>query len=114
MCMMSGKESFDYAGCALQVRQHNIVLVSVHFRNSTEAAYPAGLNDCVACVKWVAENAESLGVDMSAGGVTLYGPSGGGNLVIATSMRLKGSGIVNGVIANCPATAGWEDEKRYP
>merc|ERR1719204_1459241 len=111
---MSGKEKFDLAGAASWVRAHNIIVVSVHFRNATVAAYPAGLNDCVACVKWVSENAESLGVDMSAGGVTLYGPSGGGNLVIATCMRLKGSGIVNGVIANCPATAGWEDPKKYP
>lgn len=116
MCMLTGKETWDLVSNCAWVRQHNVVLVSIHFRNSylPGCAFPAGLDDCVACVEHVTANAEALGIDMSKGGVTLYGPSGGGNLVITTAMRLKGKGLVNGVAANCPAVQGWEDAEKWP
>jgi len=117
MCMLTGKEKFDMVSNCAWARQLNAVVVSIHFRNSylPGCAFPAGLNDCAACVEHVCENAESIGIDMSKGGVTLYGPSGGGNLVIATAMKLKGKkGLINGVMANCPAVQGWEDAKKWP
>ena len=52
---------------------------------STVGAYPAGLNDCVSAVRWVASNREALGLGER---IIVAGESGGGNLSIATALRL--------------------------
>ncbi len=51
------------------------------------APYPAGLNDCVSGVKWVHSNSKELNIDSSK--IIIAGESGGGNLTIATGLRLK-------------------------
>jgi acetyl esterase len=90
------------------------VVVMPDFRNcitpsSTPevAPYPAGLNDCVSGVKWLAANAERLGVD--AARIVVSGESGGGNLALATALKLKRDGaidLIKGVYAFCPYIAG--------
>ena len=52
---------------------------------STVGAYPAGLHDCVSAVRWVASNREALGLGER---IIVAGESGGGNLSIATALRL--------------------------
>ena len=42
------------------------------------APFPAGLNDCVAGLKWIAANAAELGIDASR--VIVAGDSGGGGI----------------------------------
>src|SRR5436853_4736523 len=54
------------------------------------APFPAGLNDCVSGVKWVAANHKELGVDPDR--IVIAGESGGGNLPLATGLRLKQGG----------------------
>ena len=69
--------------------------------------FPGGLNDCVAGVKWVSENAEALGIDASR--MIIAGESGGGNLTLATGMKLLRDGdigLVQGLYALCPYIAG--------
>src|ERR1039458_6386130 len=79
------------------------------------APFPAGLNDCVAGLKWVHEHADELGIDSSK--IVIAGESGGGNLSIASVLKLKREGelhLVSGLYALCLfLTGNWPDE-RYP
>ncbi|MEO0495005.1 MAG: alpha/beta hydrolase [Actinomycetota bacterium] len=98
------------------------VVVAVDFRNSIVASaageigeYPAGLNDCVSAVRWVHANAESLGIDPDR--IVIAGESGGGNLTLATGMRLLRDGdigLVAGLFALCPYIAIDRDGETYP
>jgi hypothetical protein len=40
---------------------HGVVVVTPEFTNSTEAPFPAGLNDCYAALEWTLGNLASLG-----------------------------------------------------
>ncbi|MEN8159886.1 MAG: alpha/beta hydrolase [Myxococcota bacterium] len=91
-----------------------VAVAMVDFRNALVpssapevAPFPAGLNDCVSGVKWLAASAGELGVD--AARVVVAGESGGGNLTLATGLRLKRDGdlgLIKGLYALCPYIAG--------
>ena len=91
-----------------------VAVAMVDFRNALipssapeVAPYPAGLNDCVSGVKWLADNAAELGID--AGRIVVAGDSGGGNLTLATGLSLlRGGevGLIQGLYALCPDIAG--------
>jgi acetyl esterase len=86
----------------------------VDFRNcvtassATEVApFPAGLNDCVSGLKWVSENAASMNIDPKR--IIIAGESGGGNLTLATGLKLKQENqlnLIHGLYALCPYIAG--------
>jgi acetyl esterase/lipase len=86
----------------------------VDFRNCLQASsapevepFPAGLNDCVSGLKWVAANHAQLGID--SGRIIVAGESGGGNLTLATGLKLKRDGelgLIKGLYALCPYIAG--------
>jgi acetyl esterase/lipase len=86
----------------------------VDFRNCLTASsapevapFPAGLNDCVSGLKWVRANAAALNID--PGRIIVAGESGGGNLALATALKLKKDGdlgLIKGVYALCPYIAG--------
>ncbi len=91
-----------------------VAVAMVDFRNALRpssapevAPYPAGLNDCVSGVKWVASHADRLNID--ARRIIVAGESGGGNLTLATGLKLKRDGdigLVKGLYALCPYIAG--------
>lgn len=99
-----------------------VVVVMVEFRNAVSpstvnevAPYPAGLNDCVSGLRYVHDHAASLGVDRTR--IVVSGESGGGNLTLATALRLKRDGdldIVRGLYAFCPFINGAWPDARYP
>lgn len=99
-----------------------IAVAMVDFRNCLVpssapevAPFPAGLNDCVSGVHWLAANAERLRVD--AGRIVVAGESGGGNLTLATGMKLKRDGdlgLIRGLYALCPYIAGQWPQEAYP
>jgi acetyl esterase len=112
----------NYRAWGRIIAAHGLAVVLVEFRNSTEenalsevAPYPAGLNDCVSGLKWTAEHAAQYRIDPSR--ITVSGESGGGNLAIATTLRLKRAGelhLIKGLYALCPYINGiWPDD-RYP
>ena len=71
------------------------------------APFPAGLNDCVSGLKWVVANAGHLGIDPAR--IIVAGESGGGNLTLATGLKLKQDGelgLIKGLYALCPYIAG--------
>jgi acetyl esterase/lipase len=94
----------------------------VDFRNCLVASsapevapFPAGLNDCVSGVKWLCESADALGID--AGRIVVAGESGGGNLTLATGLKLLRDGdmgLVRGLYSLCPYIAGFWPQDRFP
>ena len=91
-----------------------VAVALVDFRNALVpssakeiAPFPAGLNDCISGLKWLSENSQLLGIDASK--IVLCGDSGGGNLALASGLRLKQEGSLNliaGIYALCPYIAG--------
>ena len=104
------------------IAARGVVVVMVDFRNAVApssvrevAAFPAGLHDCVAGLRWVREHAGDLGVDPAR--IVVSGESGGGNLTLATGMTLAragDAGLVKGLYAFCPFIAGRWPDARYP
>jgi len=99
-----------------------VAVAMVDFRNCLVASsapevepFPAGLNDCASGVKWVHANAASLGIDPAR--IIVAGESGGGNLTLATGLKLKQDGdlgVIRGLYALCPYIAGSWPQERFP
>lgn len=104
----------NYRAWGRIIAAQGVAVAMVDFRNSISpssvpevAPYPAGLNDCVSGLEWVAANATKLGIDGSR--IIVAGESGGGNLTLATGLRLKIErklGLIKGLFALCPYIAG--------
>ena len=103
-----------YRGWGKIIAANGVAVVMVDFRNSVVpssvpevAPFPAGLNDCVSGLKWVVANARHLGIDPAR--VIVAGESGGGNLTLATGLKLNRDddlGLIKGLYALCPYIAG--------
>lgn len=112
----------NYRAWARFVAHQGVAVVMVDFRNALTpssvpevAPFPAGLSDCVSGVKWVATHADELRVDASR--IVVAGESGGGNLTLATGLKLLQDGeigLVCGLYALCPYIAGAWPDARYP
>ena len=104
------------------IASRGVAVAMVDFRNCLTPSsapevgpYPAGLNDCVSGLRWVIANAADLNID--TGRVVVAGESGGGNLTLATGLRLKQDGdlgLIKGLYALCPYIAGEWPQDRYP
>jgi acetyl esterase/lipase len=104
----------NYRAWGKIIAAQGVAVAMVDFRNSVTpssvpdvAPFPAGLNDCVSGVKWLVQNAARLGVDAKR--IVIAGESGGGNLTLATGLKLLRDGdigLVNGLYALCPYIAG--------
>jgi pectinesterase len=81
------KESFTRHAQALA--KGNYVTVSINYRLSEEAPFPAHIMDCKAAVRWLRANAETYGIDPDRIGAV--GHSAGGHLaaLLATSGGVK-------------------------
>ncbi len=103
-----------YRGWGKLIAANGVVVVMVDFRNCVSPSsvpevgpFPAGLNDCVSGLKWTVANAAQLNIDPSR--IVVAGESGGGNLTLATALKLKQDGdlgLVKGFYAMCPYIAG--------
>src|SRR4030095_7452401 len=104
----------NYRAWGRMIAAHGVAVAMIDFRNALTpssapevAPYPAGLNDCVSGVKWLAANSGKLGIDPNR--IIIAGESGGGNLTLATGLRLKREGalgLIRGLYALCPYIAG--------
>jgi len=104
----------NYKAWGRLLAAQGVAVAMVDFRNALVpssapevAPYPAGLNDCISGIKWLSANSESLAIDKSR--IILSGDSGGGNLALATGLRLNQDGnseLISGIYALCPYIAG--------
>ena len=104
----------NYRAWGKIIAAQGVAVAMVDFRNAVSpssvpevAPFPAGLNDCVSGVKWIAENAKKLGIDPDR--IIISGESGGGNLTLASGMQLLKDGhidLITGLYALCPYIAG--------
>lgn len=74
----------------LLAKKSGVAVLSSDYRLAPEHKFPAGLNDCVAVTRYVHEHADALGLDPSRIGIS--GDSAGGNLALATALRLIDDG----------------------
>jgi acetyl esterase/lipase len=113
---MASMSCFDgmYRAWGKIIAAQGVAVAMVDFRNALRASsapevarFPAGLNDCVSGLKWVHANAAALNIDPSR--IVVAGESGGGNLTLATGLKLKKDGdlgLIKGLYAMCPYIAG--------
>jgi acetyl esterase/lipase len=104
----------NYRAWGRIIAANGVAVAMVDFRNAVRASsvpevapFPAGLNDCVSGVKWVHDHAADLNIDR--GRIIVAGESGGGNLTLATGLKLKQDGeidLIKGLYALCPYIAG--------
>ena len=96
-----------------------MVVIGVDFRNAYTPAgmnpFPAGLNDCSSAVAWIDAHREALGISK----IVLQGESGGANLVLATTLKAKQTGVlasIDGVYASVPYISGvygtWDSARK--
>ena len=121
---MQSMSCFDgvYAAWGRIIAAQGVAVAMVDFRNCLTPSsapelvpFPGGLNDCVSGVKWLVSQADSLGIDKDH--IIVAGESGGGNLTLATGMKLKQDGdlgLIRGLYALCPYIAGSWPQDRYP
>jgi acetyl esterase/lipase len=103
-----------YRGWGKLIAANGVAVVMVDFRNSVVASsvpevapFPAGLNDCLSGLRWVAAHAGQLGIDPDR--IIVAGESGGGNLTLAAGLKLSrdgDQGLVKGLYAMCPYILG--------
>ena len=104
----------NYRAWGKIIAARGVAVAMVDFRNAVlpssvpeVAPFPAGLNDCVSGLKWITAHAAELGID--AARIIVAGESGGGNLTLATGLKLLRDGdigLVQGLYALCPYIAG--------
>lgn len=66
------------------------VVVSVGYRKAPEHRFPVPLEDAFAALRWLADQAEALGVRRDL--VTIGGQSAGGNLAAAVALKARDEG----------------------
>jgi acetyl esterase len=95
-------------------KETGLTVVSVGYRRAPEAAYPAGLQDCYAVVRWVAEHGSELGWD--GGTLAIAGDSSGGTFVAAVAAIAHDDGLdaITHQVLFYPSLDLDFDEDRYP
>ncbi|SFE84969.1 alpha/beta hydrolase [Blastococcus tunisiensis] len=106
-------ETHDHVARNL-AKETGLTVVSVGYRRAPEAAFPAGLQDCYAVVRWAAEHGDELGWD--GGTLAIAGDSSGGTFVAAVAAMAHddGFGAITHQVLFYPSLDLDFDEDRYP
>jgi acetyl esterase len=96
-------ESHDQV-CRALANAAGSLVVAVDYRLAPEHKFPAAVDDAIAATRWIADNAQSLGID--ARRLAVGGDSAGGNLaaVVALDARDRGSPALAFQLLVYPAT----------
>ncbi len=92
-----GDKSSVFGAAALVDR--GFIVVSVNYRLSGEAPFPAPVEDCKCAVRWLRAHAEKYGVDPERIGV--WGSSAGGQIALMVAYADEN--------AQMEGTGGWQD-----
>ena len=76
--------------CRRLARAGEFMVASIDYRLAPEHKFPAGLEDCVAAVRWLATEGGSWGIDPER--LAIGGDSAGANLALATLLSLRAGG----------------------
>lgn len=86
--------SIDYRFVDIVCRERCVgarcVVVAVNYRKAPEFKFPIPLNDCMAALAWIADNADVLRIRTDA--ITIGGQSAGANLAAALTLKVREEG----------------------
>jgi acetyl esterase len=101
--VIANKEVYDGGARGLS-KAANAVVISVDYRLSPEAKFPAAWDDALAAYKYVSMNAAKIQGDPRK--LALAGESAGGNLAVSTAVSAQAAGLPapKAVIAVYPVT----------
>jgi acetyl esterase/lipase len=86
-----GTPEFESMGSGRLARDLGVVVVSPGYRLTPEDPFPAGLDDCMAALRWMREHAGELGIDPDR--IAVIGASAGGGMAAAVAQRSHDEGI---------------------
>ncbi|WP_327144496.1 alpha/beta hydrolase [Nocardia sp. NBC_01327] len=86
LCSLDSHDRF----CRTMANEAGVMVISVDYRRAPEARFPAAAHDAYAVLRWVADNAESLGGDPAR--VAVAGDSAGGNLATVAALQARDNG----------------------
>ncbi|WP_328351953.1 alpha/beta hydrolase [Mycobacterium sp. NBC_00419] len=89
--MITGSPQTEAMGSGALARQLDAVVVSPDYRLAPEHPFPAALDDCMATLNWMRDNADELGLDPDR--IAVAGSSAGGGLSAAVAQRAHDEGI---------------------
>ncbi|MFJ3248127.1 alpha/beta hydrolase [Streptomyces sp. NPDC086782] len=106
-------ETHDHVARSL-AKETGLKVVSVGYRLAPEAAFPAGLDDCYAVARWVAEEGTGLAWDGTT--LAVAGDSSGGTFAAAVAARAHDDGFdrITHQILYYPSLDLDFDVDRYP
>lgn len=76
--------------CRALAKDSGAVIIAVDYRLAPEHPFPAGVDDAYAATRWVAANAERLGIDPR--NISVSGDSAGGNFATVVAIRCRDAG----------------------
>jgi acetyl esterase/lipase len=85
-----GSIEMEHGICAPMARHLDAVVVTIEYRLAPEHAFPAGVEDCYAALRWLHGSADELGIDPSR--VAVHGQSAGGGLAAAVALLARDRG----------------------
>ncbi|MBP7336557.1 alpha/beta hydrolase [Niveispirillum sp.] len=89
--VLGNPDQHDHQHRALS-REQSCVVVAPAYRLAPEHPYPAGLNDCLAALRWVLDHADALGIDPAR--IVVGGESAGGGLAAAIALAIREAGDI--------------------
>lgn len=89
---MIGAAGMFHATCACLARELGIVVISVDYRLAPETPFPGPLDDCYAALRWVKQQANTLGIDPER--IAVMGESAGAGLAAALAQLARDRGEV--------------------
>src|ERR1700736_3287631 len=113
---VSGSAAMMDLANAARAAEHDAVVASVDYRLAPEDRFPCAIEDCYAGLRWLADNAVSLGVD--PGRIVIIGESAGGGLAAALALlsRDRGGPKISAQFLICPMldhrTGGADDVRQ--
>jgi acetyl esterase/lipase len=86
-----GSAALDAGKCRWIVDRVGCAVAAVDYRLAPEHPFPAGLDDCLATLRWLHNEGDTLALDSSA--IAIGGESAGGGLAASLALRARNESI---------------------